>query len=189
MCTRASRRSSTHIAKASFDRAAGRPAAQLSLHGRPTRHRAAPAVANGPPPPPHSQARSRSSRLSTPSRTPSERVTTIRVRFSSRIRRATSSRRALGRIVLGPSAIAVSAGTACRRRSAARPSRPRTTRCSFVTTQICQLRATRSATSVTSSSGAHVGASVRTKLPTRVRLSASPSSASPNEPQSAFPAT
>jgi hypothetical protein len=59
---------------------------------------------------------------------------------------------------------------------------------SFVTTQTPQSSATYTATSATSSSGRHVGASARAMLPTRVLLSAVPSSGSPNEPQSALPA-
>jgi hypothetical protein len=60
---------------------------------------------------------------------------------------------------------------------------------SFVTTQICHSSPTRSATAETSSPGRHVGTSARAMLPTRVLLSAFPSSGSPNEPQSALPAT
>jgi hypothetical protein len=60
---------------------------------------------------------------------------------------------------------------------------------SFVTTQICHSSPTRAATAETTSSGRHVGAAPRATGPTRVLLSALPSSGSPNEPQSALPAT
>jgi len=108
-------------------------------------------------------ARSASSRVSKPTRRPSDVVTGRLLNFCSRIRITIASRRALGLTVLGPGVMACSAETFARPRIARRPIRPRTTRRSSTTKQVSQpLWSSCPQISSRRSSRRQVGTSVRT---------------------------